>query len=87
LSHRVDREDPGHTGAGSGIGAATARLLARHSAKVRIADINTPIVRDGFMRGELGADQTKMVAFHAEHYASPDTVAATASACRRVIAA
>jgi NAD(P)-dependent dehydrogenase (short-subunit alcohol dehydrogenase family) len=28
------------TGAGSGIGAATARLLARHGAKVHVADIN-----------------------------------------------
>ena len=27
------------TGAGSGIGAATARLLARHGAKVHVADI------------------------------------------------
>ena len=29
------------TGAGSGIGRATARLLARHGAKVHVADINT----------------------------------------------
>ena len=28
------------TGAGSGIGAATARLLARHGAKVHVADLN-----------------------------------------------
>ncbi len=28
------------TGAGSGIGASTARLLARHGAKVHVADIN-----------------------------------------------
>jgi NAD(P)-dependent dehydrogenase (short-subunit alcohol dehydrogenase family) len=28
------------TGAGSGIGAATARLLADHGARVHVADIN-----------------------------------------------
>ena len=38
--------------------------------------INTPIVRDGIMRGQLGADQAKIVAFYAKHGASPDTVAA-----------
>ncbi len=32
------------TGAGSGIGAATARLLARHGAKVHVADINAEAV-------------------------------------------
>ncbi|MBV8180633.1 MAG: SDR family NAD(P)-dependent oxidoreductase [Mycobacterium sp.] len=37
--------------------------------------INTPIVRDGIMRGQLGADQEKIVAFYAKHGASPDTVA------------
>ena len=38
--------------------------------------INTPIVREGIMRGHLGADQDKIVAFYAKHGASPDTVAA-----------
>ncbi len=38
--------------------------------------INTPIVREGIMRGQLGADQAKIVAFYAKHGASPDTVAA-----------
>jgi NAD(P)-dependent dehydrogenase (short-subunit alcohol dehydrogenase family) len=37
--------------------------------------INTPIVRDGIMHGQLGADQEKIVAFYAKHGASPDTVA------------
>jgi len=38
--------------------------------------INTPIVRDGIMRGQLGADQAKAVAFYEKYGASPDTVAA-----------
>lgn len=38
--------------------------------------INTPIVREGIMRGQLGTDQAKIVAFYAKHGASPDTVAA-----------
>jgi NAD(P)-dependent dehydrogenase (short-subunit alcohol dehydrogenase family) len=38
--------------------------------------IDTPIVRDGIMRGRLGADQEKIIAFYAKHGASPDTVAA-----------
>jgi NAD(P)-dependent dehydrogenase (short-subunit alcohol dehydrogenase family) len=38
--------------------------------------INTAIVRDGIMRGQLGAQQAKTVAFYAKHGASPDTVAA-----------
>jgi NAD(P)-dependent dehydrogenase (short-subunit alcohol dehydrogenase family) len=38
--------------------------------------INTPIVREGMMRGQLGADQAKIVAFYAKHGTSPDTVAA-----------
>ena len=38
--------------------------------------INTPIIRDGIMRGKLGADQDKVVAFYDKHGASPDTVAA-----------
>jgi len=38
--------------------------------------INTAIIREGIMRGQLGADQEKIVAFYAKHGASPDTVAA-----------
>ncbi len=38
--------------------------------------INTPIIRAGIMRGQLGADQEKIVAFYDKHGASPDTVAA-----------
>ncbi len=38
--------------------------------------INTPIIRGGIMRGQLGADQEKIVAFYGKHGASPDTVAA-----------
>jgi NAD(P)-dependent dehydrogenase (short-subunit alcohol dehydrogenase family) len=37
--------------------------------------INTAIVRDSTMRGELGADQAKAVAFYAKYGASPNTVA------------
>jgi len=38
--------------------------------------INTAIVRDSNMGGQLGADQAKVVAFYNKHGASPDTVAA-----------
>jgi short-subunit dehydrogenase len=38
--------------------------------------INTAIIRDGIMRGKLGADQDKVVAFYDKHGASPETVAA-----------
>jgi NAD(P)-dependent dehydrogenase (short-subunit alcohol dehydrogenase family) len=38
--------------------------------------INTPIIREGIMRGKLGADQAKVVAFYDKHGASPETVAA-----------
>jgi NAD(P)-dependent dehydrogenase (short-subunit alcohol dehydrogenase family) len=38
--------------------------------------IRTPIVRDGIMRGQLGADQRKIIAFYDKHGVSPDTVAA-----------
>jgi NAD(P)-dependent dehydrogenase (short-subunit alcohol dehydrogenase family) len=38
--------------------------------------INTPIVRDSIMRGQLAVDQDKIVAFYAKHGTSPDTVAA-----------
>ena len=38
--------------------------------------INTPIIRDGIMRGQLGADQQKIIAFYNKHGTSPDTVAA-----------
>ncbi len=38
--------------------------------------INTSIVRDGTLRGQLGADQQKIVAFYDKRGVSPDTVAA-----------
>jgi NAD(P)-dependent dehydrogenase (short-subunit alcohol dehydrogenase family) len=38
--------------------------------------INTGIIRAGIMRGQLSADQQKIVAFYDKHGASPDTVAA-----------
>jgi NAD(P)-dependent dehydrogenase (short-subunit alcohol dehydrogenase family) len=38
--------------------------------------INTPIIREGIMRGQLGADREKIVTFYDKHGASPDTVAA-----------
>ena len=38
--------------------------------------INTGIIRESTMRGRLGADQAKIVAFYDKHGASPDTVAA-----------
>jgi NAD(P)-dependent dehydrogenase (short-subunit alcohol dehydrogenase family) len=38
--------------------------------------IDTPIIPDGIMRGQLGADQEKVLAFYDKHGASPDRVAA-----------
>jgi NAD(P)-dependent dehydrogenase (short-subunit alcohol dehydrogenase family) len=38
--------------------------------------INTPIIRKGILRGQLGADQEKVVAFYDKRGVSPDTVAA-----------
>jgi NAD(P)-dependent dehydrogenase (short-subunit alcohol dehydrogenase family) len=38
--------------------------------------INTPIIREGIMRGKLGVDLDKVVAFYDKHGASPETVAA-----------
>ncbi len=38
--------------------------------------IKTDIVREGIMRGQLGADQAKIIAFYDKHGVSPDTVAA-----------
>jgi NAD(P)-dependent dehydrogenase (short-subunit alcohol dehydrogenase family) len=58
--------------------ALDAELRSRGIRVVAVCPgiINTPIVRDGIMRGQLGADQEKIVAFYAKHGASPDTVAA-----------
>jgi len=39
--------------------------------------INTAIMREGIMRGQLGSDQEKIVAFYGKYAASPDTVAAS----------
>jgi NAD(P)-dependent dehydrogenase (short-subunit alcohol dehydrogenase family) len=46
------------TGAGSGIGAATARMLARHGARVLITDINGPAAAAvaHSINDEVGAD-------------------------------
>jgi NAD(P)-dependent dehydrogenase (short-subunit alcohol dehydrogenase family) len=44
------------TGAGSGIGAATARLLARHGAKVHVADLNAEAA--GAVAREIGGGAT-----------------------------
>lgn len=38
--------------------------------------INTSIISDGVMRGQLSDDQAKIAAFYRKHGASPDTVAA-----------
>jgi short-subunit dehydrogenase len=38
--------------------------------------IRTPIIREGILRGQLGADQEKIIAFYDKHGVSPDTVAA-----------
>jgi NAD(P)-dependent dehydrogenase (short-subunit alcohol dehydrogenase family) len=38
--------------------------------------IRTPIIREGILRGQLGADQQKVIAFYDKHGVSPDTVAA-----------
>jgi len=58
--------------------ALNAELRSRGIRVVAVCPgiINTPIVRDGIMRGQLAADQEKIVAFYAKHGASPDTVAA-----------
>lgn len=37
--------------------------------------INTPIIREGIMRGQVGDDQDKIAVFYDKHGASPDTVA------------
>jgi NAD(P)-dependent dehydrogenase (short-subunit alcohol dehydrogenase family) len=58
--------------------ALDAELRSRGIRVVAVCPgiINTPIVRDGIMRGQLGADQEKIVGFYAKHGTSPDTVAA-----------
>ena len=60
------------TGAGSGIGRATARLLARHGAKVHIADLN----------GEAAAAAAREIGGSATHHAvdvtRPEDLAALA---------
>jgi NAD(P)-dependent dehydrogenase (short-subunit alcohol dehydrogenase family) len=38
--------------------------------------IKTPIIREGILRGQLGADQEKVIAFYDKHGVSADTVAA-----------
>jgi NAD(P)-dependent dehydrogenase (short-subunit alcohol dehydrogenase family) len=62
------------TGAGSGIGAATARLLARHGAKVHVADINAEAA--AAVAHEIGGGATD----HAVDVSRPEEVEALAKA-------
>lgn len=59
------------TGAGSGIGRATALLLARHGAKVHVADLNAGAAQA--VADEIGAAGGRAVA-HAVDVSSPDAV-------------
>jgi NAD(P)-dependent dehydrogenase (short-subunit alcohol dehydrogenase family) len=62
------------TGAGSGIGRATARLLARHGAKVHVADLNAEAA--SAVAREIGADATH----HALDVTRPEELEALAEA-------
>jgi NAD(P)-dependent dehydrogenase (short-subunit alcohol dehydrogenase family) len=62
------------TGAGSGIGAATARLLARHGAKVHVADINADAA--AAVAREIGGGAVD----HAVDVSQPEEVEALAKA-------
>ncbi|HET9876702.1 MAG TPA: SDR family NAD(P)-dependent oxidoreductase [Mycobacterium sp.] len=62
------------TGAGSGIGAATARLLARHGAKVHLADRNAEAV--AAVAGEIGGGASH----HVVDVTRPEDVEALAEA-------
>lgn len=62
------------TGAGSGIGAATARLLARHGAKVHIGDVDAGAARA--VAAEIGG----RTAHHAVDVSRPEDVEALAEA-------
>jgi NAD(P)-dependent dehydrogenase (short-subunit alcohol dehydrogenase family) len=62
------------TGAGSGIGAATARLLARHGAKVHVADLNAGAA--AAVAREIGGGATD----HAVDVSRPEEVEALAKA-------
>ena len=63
------------TGAGSGIGRATARLLARHGARVHVADINAESANG--VTAEIESAGGSAVA-HAIDVADPDAVEALA---------
>ena len=65
------------TGAGSGIGRATALLLARHGATVHIADLNGEAAEAA--AGEIGAAGGRSVA-HTVDVSQPDAVDALAEA-------
>ena len=65
------------TGAGSGIGRATARLLARHGAKVHLADLNLEAVET--VVGEIEASGGTAAA-HALDVTDPAAVEALAAA-------
>ncbi|MEO3761620.1 SDR family NAD(P)-dependent oxidoreductase [Mycobacterium sp. B14F4] len=60
------------TGAGSGIGRATAQLLARHGAKVHVADINTDAA--AVVAAEIGCGATS----HTVDVTRPDDLEALA---------
>ncbi|MBV8350507.1 MAG: SDR family oxidoreductase, partial [Mycolicibacterium sp.] len=62
------------TGAGSGIGAATAQLLAQHGAKVHVADINADAA--AAVASEIGSGATD----HKVDVSRPEEVEALAKA-------
>jgi NAD(P)-dependent dehydrogenase (short-subunit alcohol dehydrogenase family) len=65
------------TGAGSGIGAATARLLARHGAKVHVVDLNADAA--AAVAGEIAGSKGQ-AANHTVDVTRPEDVEALAEA-------
>ena len=65
------------TGAGSGIGRSTALLLARHGAKVHVADVRFETAEDVEMEIEVAGGSAEA---HALDVADPDAVEAFAAA-------
>ncbi len=65
------------TGAGSGIGRSTALLLARHGAKVHVADVRFETAEDAELEIELAGGTAEA---HALDVADPDAVEAFAAA-------
>jgi NAD(P)-dependent dehydrogenase (short-subunit alcohol dehydrogenase family) len=62
------------TGASSGIGRATARLLAAHGAHVVIADVTTQVIEGGIPTVECIADEGGAAWFHATDVTCTDQV-------------